>query len=308
MDLASRLLLFLEVVEMGTFSKVSEHRNVDRSVISKQMTRLEDELGARLLNRTTRSISLTAAGAEMVKQARQMRDLLRETKRLAETYQSEPRGLLRITCPSYLGRRYVHDAAIAFQKEYPDVEIELRLEDRLVDLVGEGYDIGFRLGEPRDSGLMSSKLARNRMLLVAAPALLEKYGRPQSIEDLEKMPAVVYANQGLYGDKIKYVADQKEGHITLNAVYKANEDELLLKAAVDGVGIACVLAYSIHEEILEGKVVPIMTDLQLSDFGEFYVVYPHREAPLKTRLFIKHLKGKVGGPIPHWEHNIPHFQ
>lgn len=307
MDFSSRLLLFLEVVEMGTFTKVSEHRNVDRSVISKQISRLEDELNVRLLNRTTRSISLTAAGSEMVKQAQQIRSLLADTKRLAQNYHAEPRGLLRITCPSYLGRYYIHDAAIAFQKKYPDVEIELRLEDRLVDLVGEGFDIGFRLGKPKDSSLIISKIARNRTLLVAAPSLLKKYKLPETIEDVERLPATIFATSGLLGDKIKYFDGEKDAHFKLNTVYKTNEDELYLKAAIEGVGIACVLAYMIHDEILEGKLVPIMTDLKLADFGECYAVYPHKEAPAKIKLFIRHLKERIGSPIPVWENRIPNF-
>ena len=307
MDFPSRLLLFLEVVEMGTFTRASEHRNVDRSVISKQISRLEDELDVRLLNRTTRSISLTVAGAEIVKQAQQLRNLLADTKRLAQNYQTEPRGLLRITCPSFLGRHYIHEAAVAFQKEYPDVEIELRLEDRIVDLVSEGYDIGFRLGKPKDSSLIISKIARNRMLLVAAPSLLEKYGNPKSIEDVENMPAAIFSANGIQGDKIKYFDGRKDAHFKLNPAYTANEDELYLKAAVDGIGIACVLAYMIHDEILEGKLVPIMQDLKLADFGECYAVYPHREAPIKTKLFIRYVKEQIGGPAPIWEKRIPNF-
>ncbi len=307
MDFPSRLLLFLEVVEMETFTKVAEHRNVDRSVISKQITRLEDELDVRLLNRTTRSISLTAAGAEMVKQAKQLRSLLSDTKRLAQNYHTEPRGLLRITCPSYLGRHYIHAAAVAFQKEYPDVEIELRLEDRLVDLVGEGYDIGFRLGKPKDSSLITTKIARNRMLLVAAPSLLDKHGTPKTIFDVERLPAAIFSTSGIQGDRIKYSDGAKDAHFKLNTVYKSNEDELYLKAAIDGVGIACVLAYMIHDEILDGKLVPIMTDLKLADFGECYAVYPHKEAPIKTKLFIRYLKEHIGSSVPIWEKRIPNF-
>ena len=308
MDFSSRLLLFLDVVEMGTFTKVSEHRNVDRSVVSKQIARLEDELDVRLLNRTTRSLSLTVAGAEIVKQAQQLRYLLADTKRLAQNYHTEPRGLLRITCPSYLGRYYIHDAAVAFQNEYPDVDIELRLEDRLLDLVGEGYDIGFRLGKPKDSSLIISKIARNRMLLVAAPSLLEKYGAPESIDDVESLPAAIFSAHGLQGDKIKYFDGSKNEHFNLNATYTANEDELYLRAAIDGVGIACVLAYMIHDEILEGKLVPIMQHLKLADFGECYAVYPHKEAPLKTKLFIRYVKEQIGGPTPIWEKRIPNFE
>jgi len=112
MDLASRLLLLLEVSELGSFAKVSEHRNVNRSAISKQIGKLEQELGVHLLNRTTRSLSLTAAGAEMVNQAKQLRGLLNNSKRLAENYHSEPRGELKISSSTLFGRQYVQQAIL----------------------------------------------------------------------------------------------------------------------------------------------------------------------------------------------------
>ena len=141
MDFSTRLLLLLEVTELGSFTNVAEHRNVDRSVISKQITRLEKDLGVRLLNRTTRSLSLTAAGSEMVNQANLLRELLSNTQRLAQNYHSEPRGLLRITSSMMFGRQYVQDAISVFQKQYPEVKCELRLEDRVVDIIQEGFDI-----------------------------------------------------------------------------------------------------------------------------------------------------------------------
>ncbi|MCW1890050.1 LysR family transcriptional regulator [Vibrio chagasii] len=128
---------------------MAEQRNVDRSVISKQISRLEEDLDVRLLNRTTRSLSLTAAGNEMVNQAHQLRALLlNDTRRLAQNYHAEPRGLLRITSSTMFGRQYVQQAIAVFQKQYPDVDFELRLEDRIVDMVKEGSDIGFRIGKP----------------------------------------------------------------------------------------------------------------------------------------------------------------
>ena len=295
MDFSSRLLLFLEIVEMGTFTKVSEYRNVDRSVISKQISRLEDELGVRVFNRTTRSISLTAAGLEMVKQALQIRDILQDTQRIAQNYHSDPQGILRITCPSYLGRYYVNKAALAFQKDYPNVRLELRLEDKIIDIVAEGYDIGIRSGRPKDSSLIIKKLAPNKTMLVAAPSLLERYGHPENVEDVEALPAAIYATTGLVGDRVRYFDGKVDGIIKLDPVYRTNEDELYLKAAVEGVGIAYILAYMVQDEIRDGKLVPILPKLTLADFGDLYAVYPHKEAPKKTKLFIEYLQKEMSG-------------
>jgi DNA-binding transcriptional LysR family regulator len=308
MDLASRLLLLLEVSELGSFAKVSEQRNVNRSAISKQIGKLEQELGVHLLNRTTRSLSLTSAGAEMVTQARQLRSLLSNSKRLAENYHSEPRGELKISSSTLFGRQYVQKAILKFQTLYPDICVELLLEDRMVDLVGEGFDLGFRIGEPKESNLISRKIARNRMLIVAAPAFIEKYGKPNTIPKLEKLPAVVYSAQGLLIDKIKYRDNSgSEAFINLNPAYKVNEVEMLINTAVAGKMFTVTTAQMIENEILEGKLIPLVTHINLADYGTFYTVYPHRNLPLKTKLFIDTVKEVVGENKPIWETRIPGF-
>ncbi|WP_394252075.1 LysR family transcriptional regulator [Vibrio profundi] len=308
MDFSNRLLLLLEVTELGSFTKVAEQKNLDRSVISKQIGRLEDELGVRLLNRTTRSLSLTAAGSEMVSQATLLRDLISNTHRLAQNYHSEPRGILRITSSMMFGRQYVQEAISVFQQQYPDVKCELRLEDRLVDIVQEGFDIGFRIGEPKNSSLISRKIARSRLLIVASPDFLQQHGPVETIEQLESLPATVYSAPGLFIDKFSYVdKSDVEQQFQLNATYKVNDVEMVVKSAVAGNTLAVVTAQMIENEIIDGKLIPIMTHLNIQDFGTFYAVYPHRDAPIKTKLFIEVLKATIGEGTPVWEQNIPGF-
>ncbi len=262
----------------------------------------------RLLNRTTRSLSLTTAGTEILGQAKRLRALLEETQLAAQHYHSDPIGTLRLTSASDFGRRYVQKAVLAFQRRYPDIKIELRLEDRMVDMVAEAYDLGFRTGEPRDSSLIARKLARNRLLIVASPEYLERYGEPKTIAELEQLPAVAYSSPGLLIDKIKYFeADNKEAHIRLNVAYKVNELDMLIDTAIEGNMLSVVTAQMMSNEILEGKLVPIMTHLHLADFGTFYAVYPHRDLPLKSRLFLETLKEFVGEDTPLWEQRIPDF-
>ncbi|PSW16721.1 LysR family transcriptional regulator [Photobacterium rosenbergii] len=308
MDFPSRLLLLLEVVELGSFTNVAEQRNVDRSVISKHISRLEDELGVRLLNRTTRSLSLTAAGNEMVNQAKSLRDLLSNTHRLAQNYHAEPRGVLRITSTTLFGRQYVQQAVHTFQQQYPEVDIELRLEDRVVDMVREGFDIGFRIGKPKDSSLITRKVARSRLLIVASPDFIEKYGDINTIEQLESLPATVYSAPGLVIDKFGYLNKNNESRsFQLKVAYRVNDVEMITQSAVAGNTLAVVTAQMIENEILDGKLIPIMTQLNLDDFGTFYAVYPHRDAPIKTKLFIDTLKAIIGDDVPVWEKHIPGF-
>ena len=309
MDFSNRLLLLLEVTELGSFTNVAEQKNLDRSVISKQISRLEEELGVRLLNRTTRSLSLTAAGNEMVSQAKLLRDLLNNTHRLAQNYHSEPRGVLRITSSMMFGRQYVQDAISVFQKQYPDVKCELRLEDRVVDIVQEGFDIGFRIGRPKNSSLISRKIARSRLLIVASPDFIQQHGKIETIEKLESLPATIYGAPGLFINKFNYLDESKvEQQFNLNVAYKVNDVEMVVKSAVAGNTLAVVTAQMIENEIIEGKLIPIMTHLNLEDFGTFYAVYPHRDAPIKTKLFIDVLKSIIGDDTPIWEQNIPNFE
>ncbi|MCD9546336.1 LysR family transcriptional regulator [Photobacterium carnosum] len=308
MDFSNRLLLLLEVIELGSFTNVAEQKNIDRSVISKQISRLEKELGVRLLNRTTRSLSLTAVGSEMVNQARQLRELLENTHRLTQNYRSEPKGTLKITSSMMFGRQYVQDAISIFQQQYPDVKCELRLEDRMVDIVQEGFDIGFRIGKAKNSSLISRNIARSRLLIVASADFIKQHGKIETIKRLETLPATIYSAPGLLIDKFSYLDENNNEHqFKLNAIYKVNDVEMMVKSVLAGNTLAVVSAQMINNEIIEGKLIPIMTHLNIDDFGTIYAVYPHRDAPIKTKRFIEILKSIVGEDLPIWEQNIPDF-
>jgi len=308
MDTTSRLLMLLEVIERGSFAKAAESRNIDRSVISKQISRLEDELGVRLLNRTTRSFSLTAAGAEMVKKAAELRDLLSDTVRLAENYHQEPRGTLKITSSSIIGKRYIQPVINDFQKRFPQVEVELRLDDRLIDLVSEGYDLAFRVGEPKDSSFIARKIARNRMLLLASPEFIETYGMPKHVEDLKELPAASYSSPSKRISGIRY--RNVDGDIieqNIKSVFRANDAEVLLMKAISGNAYVLAPAFILDDEVKRGDLVPILTDMELLDYSAVYAVYPHRDLPVRTRLFFDAMREFIGKDIPIWEANIPEF-
>lgn len=309
MDTTSRLLMLLDVVERGSFAKAAESRNIDRSVISKQISRLEDELGVRLLNRTTRSFSLTAAGAEMIKKARELRELLGETVRLAENYHQEPRGVLKIASSIIIAKRYLQPVINDFQKRFPQVEIELLLEDRVVDIVAEGVDLAFRVGEPKDSTLIARKLARNRVVILAAPEFIETYGMPQSIEDLAELPSASYASDTIRIKGIDYINELGESKEQLiKSVYRANDAELLLLKALSGTAFVSAPAFIIGDEVKEGLLIPILTDIKLADINPLYTLYPHRDLPVRTRLFYDAVKEYLGKNKPIWEDNIPGFE
>lgn len=308
MDITSRLLMLLEVVEQGSFTKAAEIRNIDRSVISKQIGRLEDELGVRLLNRSTRSFSLTAAGAEMIKKATELRELLGETIRIAENYHQEPRGLLKIAASAIIGRRYLQPVINDFQKRFPQVEIELRLDDRLVDIVSEGFDLAFRVGKPKDSSLIARTIARNRLLILATPEFVKSYGSPEKIEDLANLPAASYASASLRMDDIHYLDKNGEPQQQkMKSIFRANDAEVLIMKVLSGTTYALAPAFIIENEVKAGSLVPLLTDLPLIEYSPMYAVYPHRDLPVRTRLFFDAVCQHLGSEKPLWEQAIPNF-
>jgi DNA-binding transcriptional LysR family regulator len=308
MDITDRLLMLLEVVEQGSFAKAAENRNVDRSVVSKQIGRLEDELGVRLLNRSTRSFSLTAAGAEMIKKATELREVLGDTLRLAENYHQEPRGTLKIASSTVIGRRYLQPVINDFQKRFPQVEVELRLDDRVVDIIAEGFDLAFRIGKPKDSSLIARPIARNRLLILASPAFVKSYGNPKTIEDLIDLPAATFATSTTRMEEIHYVNKQGETMAQkMKSVYRSNDADALLMKTMSGSAYFIAPAFLIENEIKQGLLVPILTQLPLLEYHPIYAVYPHRDLPVRTRLFFDAVCDFLGKDKPIWEQAIPDF-
>lgn len=309
MDTSSRLILLLDVVAQGSFAKAAAYRNIDRSVISKQISRLEDDLGVRLLNRTTRSFSLTAAGAEMIKKAEQLRELLGDTIRLAENYHKEARGILKIAAPSLIARRYLQPVINSFQKRFPQVEVELHLDDKLVDIVSGGFDLAFRIGEPKDSSLIARKIARTRLAILAAPEFINTYGMPNSIEELALCPTASYASETIKVESIHYYDKNNEkSEQNTQSTFRANDGELLLLKALSGNVFVVLPVFVLQNEVKDGLLVPLLTDIKLMDYSNMYAVYPHRDLPVRTRLFFDAVKDYIGNDIPIWEKAIPNFE
>lgn len=308
MDTATRLIMLLDVVEQGSFSKAAELRQIDRSVISKQITKLEEELGVRLLNRTTRSFSLTGSGAEMVKKAAELRVLLQDTVTLAENYQREPTGLLRITVVESLGNDYLMPVVNDFQKRFPQVSIEMRLDDRIVDMVSEGFDLAFRVGEPRDSTMIARKIARNRGAILATPQFVETYGEPQTMEDLAELPAAAYSHSHVQVQTISYVDEQgTPREQVINPVFRSNNTRALMDKVLSHNAFFCMPVFLLTDREIASRLVPLLTHVTLPEFNAVHAVYPHRDLPVRTRLFLSAVRNYIGEPVPRWERNLPGF-
>lgn len=310
MDIATRLELLLEVSEHGSFAKAADARNIDRSVLSKQIKNLEGTLGLRLLNRSTRSLSLTTAGYEIVKQAEKVRDVLDQTRRLADTFHHEPKGHLRISSSTMFGRYYIQKAINVFMQKYPQVSVELVLDDRKVDIIGERFDVVFRIGPPKDSNLIARKLADNHFALLASEDFINQHGYPETPEQLAALPSVIYSNGAFTTNKLNIATSPEDNEIktlSTSGRYKVNEAELILDGVQQGLGWAQVAMFMLTKNIKEMGLVPLLTDHMLPlSHGGVYAVYSHRNQPPLTKFFIDTVQQVIGTP-PVWESYIDDF-
>ncbi|MFC1234181.1 LysR family transcriptional regulator [Vibrio sp. F74] len=309
MDIATRLDLFLDIVYQGSFAKAAELRHMDRAVVTKQFKVLEDTLGVRLLNRTTRSLSLTDAGREILEQAKVVRSEISKTQRLAASFHTEPRGLLRITSYVSFGNLYLQKAINLFMRKYPKTYIELSLDDRLTDIVGEKFDIAFRLDSPKDSTNVAKKLASTKLVILASPEFIKEHGAPQTLKELVSLPAITYSNGSFTFDKLEMFAprESKTEKYSINGRFKANNVDSLISATQAGLGYSVADLAILKSNIKELNLVPILQHYRFPDgFGSLHAVYPHRNQTPLIKKFIETVQEVIGTP-PVWENYVDDY-
>ena len=255
--------------------------------ISKQVQTLEDNLGVKLLNRTTRHVSLTEEGGVYFDRARKALEDLEEAEQQIQELKAYPTGKLKINAPMSFGSQFLTKPIAEFAKKHPDVDLEVDFSDRWVDVVGEGYDVVIRIAVLEDSNLIVRKLAPCPIILCASKALIEKHGEPKSIEDLKSYPAIIY-NRHDQKEQWNY-RDQngKKGSVTLNRSFAANTANMQVDACLAGVGVAILPIFSVHHHIESGKLVHILPEFTSDHERGIYAMYPqNRYLSTRTRLFI----------------------
>ncbi|MBM7074137.1 LysR family transcriptional regulator [Shewanella sp. 202IG2-18] len=309
MDLANKLDLLCDIVQYGSFTKVADLHNVDRSVISKQVKALETELGVRLLNRSTRALSLTSAGTSIYQQAQAVREALLTTKKLAESFHDSPKGKLKVTGYTAFGQQYLRKAINQFLLKYPETEIELVLDDKRFDIINEGFDIAFRIGPSRDSNLIARKFAPNNLAILAAKSFISEYGRPKTVDELIALPAVIYANNEYNLGKLSIANSANSSELIKRQMaprFTSNDVGSMLDAVKEGIGYAQFAMSTITRPIEEDNLTTLLTDHKLADAGEIYALYPHRNQTPLTNLFLDEVKCVIGTP-PIWKSYIDNY-
>lgn len=286
-DLA-RIRAFVQVFDAGGFSAAARQHGRSKALLSKYVTDLEDYLGVRLMNRTTRKLSLTEAGEVYYRDASQLLQQLDELDATITEQTAEPRGLLRVSAPRNLGETALAPAVFDFIVRNPLVSIDLRLEDRFVDLVDEGIDVALRISQLADSSLIARRISEIKHLICGAPRLLDRVGAPQHCEDLRGLPCVIDTNMPAHGswrffDGGRPVSVQVSGPVRVNSPVAA------LQAALAGLGFAVLPVYLAEPELQAGRLVAVL-ETAMPESPSLQAVYPHRRHLAgKVRAFIDHL-------------------
>ena len=285
-DLA-RIRAFVQVQDAGGFSAAARLHGRSKALLSKYVTDLEDHLGVRLLNRTTRKQSLTEAGEVYYREASQLLQQLDDLDATISDQTAQARGLVRVSAPRNLGETALAPAIFAFMAENPMVSIDLRLEDRYVDLVDESIDIALRVSMLQDSSLIARRIADITHTIYAAPALIQRVGQPRRGEDLRSLPCIIDTNMPSLGNW-RLLRRGRPFSVAVSGPARVNSPVASMRAAVAGLGFAVLPSYIAEPLVAEGKLVAVLEN-EMPESPSLCAVYPHR----------RHLAGKVRGLIDH---------
>lgn len=290
MDTITRMRAFVAVVDAGGFSAAGRGTGRSKALMSKYVGELEQELGARLLNRTTRQISLTEAGEVAYEEAQEILRRVGQLREALEATTQAPRGRLRVSFPRAIGEADFSRAAMEFLARHPDIRMELSFEDRFVDLVEEGYDVAVRIADLADSSLIARKLAGFRVAVFATPAVIAAYGRPEHPSELVGLPCIVDTNLRSRA-KFPFRGDGGRFTVAVTGRVEVNSPVAAADAARAGLGFARGPWTLVRGDVAAGRLATVLEDYELDDLGIF-ALYPHRDRmPAKLRAFLDHLVG-----------------
>ena len=300
MDLFAAMTAFARVAETRSFSDAARRLGTSKSVVSRQIMALEAELGARLFHRTTRSMTMTEAGENYYERVTRILGDVDEANLSVTRLQAAPRGRLRVNAPMSFGVRHLAPAIPDFLALFPEVEIDMTMNDRFVDLIDEGYDVAVRIGRLTDSALVARKLAPLRRVVCGSPAYLAAHGVPEKPADLVTHECLSYSNMASSDEWSFLGADGKPMSVEVKGRLRVNNGDALRIAALRGLGLVTQPSFIVGADLQAGTLVGVLTDFVAQD-GAVYAVYPHsRHLSPKVRAFVDFLAERFG-PRPYWD-------
>lgn len=298
------LRTFVAVVQSRSFAAAARRLGVVKSAVSRRVQELEERLGAHLINRSTRTLSLTDSGRIFFEKATAVLVSLEEAEGLASHGATEPVGSLRILAPSSFGRLHLVPMVCGFLEQHHRLSVELSLSDEIVDLVSEGFDMAVRIGELQDSDLSARSLGAIRRVACASPAYIARWGAPKQPRELSIHRGISYTNV----DEKKFwrFVDPRTGEqqsVSVNSRLRVNTGDALLEAALAGAGITVLPTFIAHKSVVAGDLVPVMLPYEKVS-TELHVVYPSRNlVPAKVKAFVDFLATKCA-PNPYWDRDV----
>ena len=299
MDTIDGMRTFVAVILEGSFSGAAERLNMSPQLVSKYVGQLEDRLGVRLINRTTRRISITEAGQAYHDRCRYILAEIDEMESAVGDTAAAARGTLRINAPMTFGTMHLSNAIAEYQRTQPEVTIDLTLDDRVVDIVSEGYDVAIRIGHLQESSLVARRLAPVRLVICASPDYLAERGVPQTPHDLKDHECLRYT---LSGDSTRW--QFKDGdqplEVRVDGRFVANNGDAIRIATLAGRGLSVSPAFIVGEDIRKDRLQVVLEDYEVDPMG-VYAVYAHRQyLSGKVRTFVDFL-GEYFGSRPYWD-------
>lgn len=286
---------FARVVEQESFTGAADVLGLTKSAVSKQIAKLEESLGVRLLNRTTRKIQITEAGYVFYERCRRIADEVEEARAAVTSLQASPRGLLRISASVSYGMMHLSKILPDFMLRNPDLKVDLSLSDRKIDLLEEGVDVAVRIGRLTDSSLIAKKITTFRSIAAASPAYWDKHGRPEHPTDLSNYNCFKYAYLA-QGDRWEFQdSDGNPVFAPIDGMLSANNGDILMKSAERGLGVVWMPSFLFTDQLETGVLEEVLKDWEPEPIG-LYTVFPHsRHLPTKTRAFIDFMSEVLGG-------------
>lgn len=296
MGVSSDLGFFSTLVKNGSLSATARDFDVTPSAVSKWLSQLEQRLGVRLINRTTRRIALTSEGEVYLAEGRRILAEIDELEQTVASTRAAPKGLLKVNATLGFGRSYIAPAISRFAREYPDLEVQLLLTDRPMNLAEEAIDVGIRFGEPPDSRVVARKIANNRRRIFAAPSYLKAYGRPQQPNDLARHNCLILRQDDTAYGLWRFSKGRQSQTVKVRGTMSSNDGEVVLNWALDGHGILMRSEWDAARFLRNGRLEAVLEEFELPT-ADIYAIYPQKHnLAAKVRVFIDFLIQHFHGP------------
>ena len=301
LDRLTSLEVFVRVASSGSLSAAGRSMALSQSMVTKHLAALEARLGVSLFHRTTRRLSITDAGRNYLESAERILAEFDAANSSVAADRFEPRGMLRLNVPVSFGTRHIAPLLAEFSRRHPKLQVELGLNDRVVDLAEEGWDLAVRIGHLADSSLIARRFAPCLMAVAAAPSYLRTHGTPRTVADLSQHNCLGYTLSRTTNAERWTFGTSAEIRVDVSGTLRANNGDALVAAAVAGQGIIYQPTFIVADDLRRGTLVSITLDQPTGEFGGIYGVYlPQRNPAAKVRAFIDFMIEQLS-PIPPWD-------